>query len=61
VNVILGDDADALHWTEAALVALILANSPPPATRWELLTDGDIDDTQFIFAGGDAIYVEVPL
>jgi len=29
------------------------------STRWEILTDGDEDDPQFLFDGGDALYVEV--
>lgn len=31
------------------------------AGYWTLLTDGDVDETDFIFAGGDAISIFVPL
>jgi hypothetical protein len=36
-------------------------NSAALPGYWTLLTDGDIDETDFIFAGGDAISVFVPL
>lgn len=32
-----------------------------PSGYWTLLTDGNIDETDFIFASGDAISVFVPL
>lgn len=60
-DAILGDDVGAIHWTEAALIALILANSPPPSTRWEPLANGDPDDPALVFADGDVIMIEVPL
>jgi hypothetical protein len=32
-----------------------------PSGYWTLLTDGNVDETDFIFAGGEAISVFVPL
>lgn len=45
-NVILGDDPGAIHWTEAALIALIEANIPPTATALAELTDVVLSDLQ---------------
>jgi hypothetical protein len=36
-------------------------SSSPPAGYWTLLTDGDVDETDFIFANGDPISIFVPL
>lgn len=37
------------------------SSSPAVSGYWTLLTDGDVDETDFIFAGGDAISIFVPI
>jgi hypothetical protein len=42
-------------------IRTISATSVVPSGYWTLLTDGDPDETDFIFANGDAISIFVPV